>query len=511
MTSTIDLTAMRAMFTALGVPPDGSDYLVDEGGMKNLEEVEFLKNKDVDQLIKSVTSPGGMTALTNAAVPEIGVAGAPNYVAARAELIDWVPNRGIPVPQRAVMNIKLLVFWLKHQRRISRVPVISDVTVALVRKWRDQSVFEDDYQVTMTQPVLNDKDWPKTMEEISEFLAANHGEQGNPLSYVIRPEGEVPAEASDPSTGYETVDLEMIARGPHTGSAFQLDNRKVWEMMKNICGSSPCYIYIKSAARAKNGREAYRLLFDHFLGANNVGNLATAAEERLQSTKYSGDKRNFDFEKYVRIHTEQHSILNGLIVHGYSGIDESSKVRLLLAGITTSNYDVVKSQILASPALKMSFEKSVELYKDFIKAKRPDEHRNVSEVTVKQEYNGRGGRGRGGGGRGGRGRGGDKRKVFPVNSAPEDKFYSRDQYNSLSDDQKEALRQTRLARGHIPVKRGKTSNDVANSNKAVIAALTARVDALQEANDSRNAGTAAGTGNRNNDALRQRPRGPGQE
>jgi hypothetical protein len=57
--------------------------------MTNLEEVGFLKNTDVDQLIKSVTSPGGMTALTTAAVPEIGVAGAANYVAARAELIDW--------------------------------------------------------------------------------------------------------------------------------------------------------------------------------------------------------------------------------------------------------------------------------------------------------------------------------------------------------------------------------------------------------------------------------------
>jgi hypothetical protein len=189
MTSTIDLPAMRAMFTTLGVPPDGSDYLVDEGGMANLEEVEFLKNKDVDQLIKSVASPGEMTALTTAAVPEIGVAGTANYLAARAKLIDWVPDRGIPVSQR--------LFWLKHQRRISRFPVISDVTVALVRKWRAQSLFEDDYQVTITQPVLNDKDWPKTMEEISEFLAANHGEQGNPLLYVIRPEGGGPTESCD--------------------------------------------------------------------------------------------------------------------------------------------------------------------------------------------------------------------------------------------------------------------------------------------------------------------------
>jgi hypothetical protein len=184
----------------------------------------------------------------------------------------------------------------------------------------------------------------------------NHGEQGNKLSYVILPNVAVPTEADDPSAGYKTVDIEMIARGPHSDSAYQLDNRKVWKSMKNICGSNPCYIYIKGAAKAKDGREAFCLLFDHYLGANNVCSLATAAEEQLQSTRYSGDKRNFDFEKYVRIHTEHHSVLNSLMEHGYSGIDESSKLRLLLAGITPSNYNVVKSEILASPALKTSFE-----------------------------------------------------------------------------------------------------------------------------------------------------------
>jgi hypothetical protein len=174
------------------------------------------------------------------------------------------------------MNIKLLVFWLKHQRHISQIPVIGKLTVALVQKWRDQSILEDVYEFLMTQPVIDEKDWPKTMEEISEFPTANHGEQGNPLSYVIRSNPAVPNEADDPSTGYEMVDIEMIDHGPHSGSAYQLDNRKVWEMMKNI---NPCYIYIKGAAKAKDGREAFRLLFDHYLGANNIGNVATAAEE----------------------------------------------------------------------------------------------------------------------------------------------------------------------------------------------------------------------------------------
>jgi hypothetical protein len=146
------------------------------------------------------------------------------------------------------MNIKLRVFWLKHQRRISRIPVIGKMTVVLVRQWHDQSVFEDDYELTMTQPIIDENDWPKTMEEISEFLVANHGEQGNPLSYVIHPNAAVPTEADDPSVGYETVDIEMIARIPHSGSAYKLDNCKVWGMMKNIYGRNHHYIYIKGAA-----------------------------------------------------------------------------------------------------------------------------------------------------------------------------------------------------------------------------------------------------------------------
>jgi hypothetical protein len=184
--------------------------------------------------------------------------------------------------------------------------------------------------------------------------------------------------------------------------------------------------------------------------------------------------------------------------HAYSGIDESSKVRLLLAGITTSNYDSMKSQIFASPALKANFEKSVELYKDSIKSTNKEEHRNVSAVHVKSKQNVMSGGGAG------------KRKANTIHGAPEDKFYSREQYMSLSHDQKESLRQTHLDRGHVPNgKKGKTVNNGAKSNRAVISALTARLDALVAAKDNEGQGTAEGTGNRNNDALRQWPRGSG--
>jgi hypothetical protein len=46
--------------------------------------------------------------------------------------------------------------------------------------------------VTATQPVINDKDWTKTLEYLSEDLVGNIGEKGNPLSYVILPQVDLP-------------------------------------------------------------------------------------------------------------------------------------------------------------------------------------------------------------------------------------------------------------------------------------------------------------------------------
>jgi hypothetical protein len=73
----------------------------------------------------------------------------------------------------------------------------------------------------------------------------------------------------------------MTARAPHTGISFVNDRCKVWDIMSNICGKHSCSLNIKPALRTRNGRDAYILLFDHFLGPNNVGNMASAAETNL--------------------------------------------------------------------------------------------------------------------------------------------------------------------------------------------------------------------------------------
>jgi hypothetical protein len=137
------------------------------------------------------------------------------------------------------------------------------------------------------------------------------------------------------------------------------DRRKVWDIMSNICGKHSCFVYIKPALRTRNGRDAYMLLFDHFLGPNNVGNRASASETERTGTLYNGEKKRFTWETYVRIHTEQHSVLHGLKDYGYAGIDDSSKVCHLLKVLKNTELDVCKLQVMASPSLRDDFALTV--------------------------------------------------------------------------------------------------------------------------------------------------------
>ena len=106
---------------------------------------------------------------------------------------------------------------------------------------------------------------------------------------------------------------------------------------------------------------AWRKLTPSAMSPSVLSNMATLAETSLQTTHYHGEKRRWNFEKYVSTHVNQHTILHGLEAHGYAGLDERSELRHLIAGIKTPQFDSVKTQILASAALRSDFAACVTL------------------------------------------------------------------------------------------------------------------------------------------------------
>jgi hypothetical protein len=260
--------------------------------------------------------------------------------------------------------------------------VVTDIEFELVCSYRDQQRYEASFKKTAVEPAINDKNWYHTLDNIKKYVASQYGGTGDSLNCVIRAETTVESEAEDPVGGYDTVGQGMTARALHSGRAFVNDRHNVWDIMSNICGRHSCFVYINTILQANNGRNAFILLFDHFIGPNNGDNMASAAETNLTGTVYNGEKKIFTWEMYVRIHRKHHHVLNGLKDYGYAGIDESSKVRHLLKCIKTNELDVCKMQVMVSPNLCDDFTATVQLYANFIKQMQAEKSQlNVSEVS----------------------------------------------------------------------------------------------------------------------------------
>ena len=300
----------------------------------------------------------------------------------------------------------------------------------------------------------------------------------------------------------------MIARAPHLvdgdqTETFKADNVLVWEKISSFTREEECWTYVKPAQRSRNGRLAFQNLYNHYLGPNNVNNMATEAETRLQSVTYSGEKKRWNFEKYVRTHADQHSILQGLTGHGHAGIDEGSKVRHLIAGIKTTALDSVKTQIMADTSLRVNFDVCVSLYKDFIKQSSalPNPTIGISAMNVEKN-----------------GKTGNKRVRFDEDEdvTVEDCYYTSKEYNKLTSAQKYKLSQIRKACGNKPNKKQKkegsqTLKKMTKQIAALTAALVNSVGLSQNGSQSSEDGDASQSGdatsgtNRNNLALtRQR-------
>jgi hypothetical protein len=202
-----------------------------------------------------------------------------------------VANPGNSVSIRAETNLKLAVFYLRHQARISRIVAPASVALAVVQRLRSTKEYKENFKVTAEQPIINEKDWPRKMEAIREFFGSVLGETGVPLAYVVRDNVEIPP-GTYPSEGYITVAEEMIARAPHGNQAYVNDSMEVWSYVANITRDHDCWTYVKPAQRTKHGRRAFLLLWNHFLGPNNYDNIASEAEAeaKLGSVSYTGKR-----------------------------------------------------------------------------------------------------------------------------------------------------------------------------------------------------------------------------
>ena len=388
--------------------------IVDDQGYDDLDELCRLDDKGVDNLCnilrKSQTGDAGVIA-------------------------------GLQISNLAQERLKLAIFALKHQKRVSREIVLADMTKESIQELEQQRQMEKTFTNKLDgYAQATFKDLAKTFEVVTEQLEHGRGINGVCLAYVVRADLIPQYEDTDPPEGYPNLDAEMIARAPiledgeippdqtahdlkvleECGpfcSSFRIDMVTAWNILYEMFGQTPAWLHGQSTKKEKNGRKLFRLLFDHYLGAEHVTHQANKVEARIASLSYKGEQRNWSWDKYVDAHIEQHIIAKNLMPYGYSGIDERSKIRHLLAGISDPGLHPVTVNILAMREEDKTFTKCATMYTDFIRMSNPAGSRQDRGRQISSVHTGRGGgRGRGGGGRGdgrGRGRGGARKDGVP--------------------------------------------------------------------------------------------------
>ena len=166
---------------------------------------------------------------------------------------------------------------------------------------------------------------------------------------------------------------------------------------------------------------------------------------RGQTFRYDGDQKNFNFDKYVTLHVEQHNLHADLTKYRVTPLDESFKILWFQNCIKCSALDAVQALINANKALFTRFGSVKDLYVDFKRTLTPTFDPRTRQVTTV-------GTGRGGGGRSrqtGRGGGqktGDSRKKGLVPQSEIDnqthitnRDYSADEYKQLNPAKKAKL------------------------------------------------------------------------
>ncbi len=227
----------------------------------------------------------------------------------------------------------------------------------------------------------------------------------------------------DEDSKYTSIDMEMIAHAPILSDdadihgedsanleahgpfvpTFPNDTKKVWAILLACFGLSSAWQHVKKFSNQQNGRQAWCTLHDHFFEGDKVNIMVADIFLPLKALQYSGDRRNFIFDKYCTAHVDQHNHHAALAKWNVPPLEESMKIHYFEDGITDSSFVAVKSTILVDHTRFQDFESMMQVYVNFKRSQKAEapaqQVRNVSALQ------GRGGgrQGHGGCGRGGQG------------------------------------------------------------------------------------------------------------
>ena len=199
---------------------------------------------------------------------------------------------------------------------------------------------EDDPEVPKITRALPIMKWT---ESFPVFLGKVIGSRMIPLSYVIRPEVQVPAVApplanNQPhSTEHGSVEAELIARASHDHPLYRDDNDKLFGLLEEATRSTNFAASIKPFERTKDGRGAWLALIAQYAGQDKWEAEVRKQEQFMHNRKWKGQS-NYLLESFCAQHRNAYVSMQACAEHiEYQLPNDHSRVGFVLNNIECSD------------------------------------------------------------------------------------------------------------------------------------------------------------------------------
>ena len=154
--------------------------------------------------------------------------------------------------------------------------------------------------------------------------------------------------------------------GPYSDTCIR-DKGKVWDLISPLLHVTDEWPHMKTTRKNCDGKKVMLAFFDHFGGPNNVDHLQKQEEMNLQNLTYKGEKKKWNFQRFVTDNKDKHTTLEGLNKHDYNGLDNRIKVKRLMDGVKVDSFNAVKEMIIANSDFHKYFDSCVTLYKGLLR------------------------------------------------------------------------------------------------------------------------------------------------
>ena len=233
-------------------------------------------------------------------------------------------------------KMSILTSWIRFQENMGVTPTAQGwnnnpdaykLTLERVNYLRQVKESEGSEDIKLPEPLKEMKKFKEFSEHLTTYLRTKRGAVNVPLVYAIR-EGETVSDEDrsgsvgiDPGDTYRNWDEYAIRCVSLSGTHWESDNASFWQILSRLVRDGPGWDYIRSFEKKGDGdgRKAYLKLYSHANEYTNVRGIKSEARTLLRELRYEGDRRNFNWDKFIRL---RYRSINTLKTHNACPDDE---------------------------------------------------------------------------------------------------------------------------------------------------------------------------------------------